>query len=154
MQKQGLSISKPEWFIIQALLRRVLQKLCLLWPFSSSYLKRDWPAGPHQSFFWYDTNYRFVICSLHLKGLVTFTYYNVLYMFSAQKKKKKKKEKKLSGPKPNPKLFETNVQWCKKCLPPLIGKNFFLWYNNCKELQKHIFSACNSLIHYQSTFCI
>ncbi len=30
-----------------------------------SYQKKNWRAGPHQSFFWYDTNYRFIICSLH-----------------------------------------------------------------------------------------
>ncbi len=30
-----------------------------------SYQKKNWRAGPHQSFFWYDTDYRFIICSPH-----------------------------------------------------------------------------------------
>ena len=28
--------------------------------------KKDWQTGPHQSFVWYDTDYRFVIRSFHI----------------------------------------------------------------------------------------
>ncbi len=37
----------------------------LLRSLSLSYHKKDWQAGPHHSFFWYETDYRFVICTLY-----------------------------------------------------------------------------------------
>ncbi len=38
-------------------------KTRLIRSLSLSHQKKDWPAGPHQCFFWHDTDYRFVICS-------------------------------------------------------------------------------------------
>ncbi len=32
---------------------------------SLSYQKKAWPAPAQQAFFWYDTDYRIVLCSLH-----------------------------------------------------------------------------------------
>ncbi len=36
---------------------------CALRSLSLSYPKKDWRAGPRQSFFWYATDYEFVICN-------------------------------------------------------------------------------------------
>ncbi len=33
---------------------------------SLSYQIKDWQVGPRQSFIWYDTDYRFIICCLHI----------------------------------------------------------------------------------------
>ena len=53
------------WKINKIFHKSLAAKMRLLRSLSLSYQKKDWQSGFRQSFFLYDTDYRFVICKIH-----------------------------------------------------------------------------------------
>ncbi len=52
------------WYSFEAFAAKIhLEKIFVI------VMPKEGFAGPHQSFFWYDTEHRFVICSLHRSAL-------------------------------------------------------------------------------------